>query len=362
MASVDLVPLVDEGLGNTSYLVDLGDGRALVVDVSRDLRLLHQVMGRRGLRVAFAAETHLHSDFLSGACQLAARAGARALGSADGERAYPHSSLRDGDEVDLGGLRLRVLATPGHTHEHLSYLLLDGDRPAGVFTGGSLLVGAAARSDLVSPEKTEALARAQYASLRRLARLPDEVAVWPTHGAGSFCTTPAGAERTSTIGREKATNPLLNVPGEDAFVAALTSSVGSFPPYFLRLPEINRIGPPPVDRLPTLAGLNPAQVQAYDEDVVVGYWTTIKFSGALDPERHDEMITRLNERTARAEARMEIALDSIDTEALKIEEDAQALHAAELVKQFKLEMGMEEGAPARAPGTGPRSCPSRGRR
>ena len=126
----------------------------------------------------------------------------------------------DGDEVDLGGLTLRAWSTPGHTGEHVAYLLADGDTVLGVFTGGSLLVGAAARTDLVAPEQTEPLARAQYASLRRLATLPDATAVWPTHGAGSFCSAPPGAERTTTIGREKATNPLLAAENEDAFVAA----------------------------------------------------------------------------------------------------------------------------------------------
>ncbi|MDX8056796.1 rhodanese-like domain-containing protein, partial [Lentzea sp. BCCO 10_0798] len=107
---------------------------------------------------------------------------------------------------------------------------------------GSLIVGAAARTDLVSPDRTEELARAQYASLRRLAELPDDVAVWPTHGAGSFCSAPPGADRTSTIGREKATNPLLRAADEDAFVKELLGSLGSYPPYFRRLGEINRQG------------------------------------------------------------------------------------------------------------------------
>lgn len=242
MSTVEVIPLVDEGLGNSAYLLDLGDGRAMVVDVSLDLREALRLARRRGLTVAFAADTHLHADFLSGARQLSATEGTRVLASAAGHREFTHSGLRDCDEVDLGGLRLRALGTPGHTHEHLSFLLLDGDKPVGVFTGGSLLVGAAARTDLVSPEQTEALARAQYASLQRLAGLPDEVAVWPTHGAGSFCSAPPGAERTSTIGREKATNPLLRTTDEDSFVAALAGSLGSFPPYFLRLGEINRRG------------------------------------------------------------------------------------------------------------------------
>ncbi|OLT43769.1 hydrolase [Saccharomonospora sp. CUA-673] len=262
MSTIDIVPLVDEGLGNSAYLLDLGDGRAMVVDVSLDLRESSRLARRRGLTVAFAADTHLHADFLSGARQLSATEGTQVLASAAGHREFTHSGLRDGDEVDLGGLRLRALGTPGHTHEHLSFLLLDGDKPVGVFTGGSLLVGAAARTDLVSPEQTEALARAQYASLRRLAELPDDVVVWPTHGAGSFCSAPPGAERTSTIGREKATNPLLRAADEDAFVAALLGSLGSFPPYFLRLGEINRRGPAVLDQPPALAPLSVAEVRA----------------------------------------------------------------------------------------------------
>lgn len=242
MAAVEVIPLVDEGLGNSAYLVDLGDGRALAVDVSLDLRAVHAAARQRGLRVAFAADTHLHADFLSGARHLGATEGVRVLASAAGHREFAHDGLHDGDDVDLGGLRLRALTTPGHTHEHVAFLLSDGETPVGVFTGGSLIVGAAARTDLVSPEQTEALARAQYASLRRLATLPDELAVWPTHGAGSFCSAPPGTERTSTIGREKATNPLLNVADADAFVGRLLGSLGSFPPYFRRLPEVNRHG------------------------------------------------------------------------------------------------------------------------
>jgi len=258
---VAVVPLVDEGLGNSAYLVDLGDNRALVVDASRDLRAVRAAAEERNLRVAFAADTHLHADFLSGARQLAASDGATVLASAAGGREFGHTRLSDGDEVDLGGLRLRALGTPGHTDEHLAFVLLDGQRPLGVFTGGSLLVGAAARTDLVDPERTEELARAQYRSVLRLLTLPDEVAVWPTHGPGSFCSAPTGAERTSSIGREKATNPLLRAADEDGFVASLLGSLGSFPPYFLRLAEINRRGPAPTDPRP-LRPLDPTTVSA----------------------------------------------------------------------------------------------------
>jgi hydroxyacylglutathione hydrolase len=255
-ASPVIVPLVDDGLGNSAYLVDLGDGRALAVDPCLDLRSLYDVAGRRGLSVAFTAETHLHADFLTGSVQLAAAHGAEVLGSAAGGRAFYHRGLGEGDEVDLGGLTLRAMATPGHTPEHLSYLLLDGAEQLAVFTGGSLLVGAAARTDLCGAESTESLARAQYRSLHRLVdELADDTPVLPTHGAGSFCSAPPGAERTTTIGAERARNPLLAAPDEDAFVVALLASLGSYPAYFTRLGELNRLGPAVVPGSPVLEAL-----------------------------------------------------------------------------------------------------------
>jgi hydroxyacylglutathione hydrolase len=254
--------LVDEGLGNSAYLVDLGDGRALAVDPSRDLRQLRALAQRHRLRVAFTAETHLHADFVSGSVQLAAVDGTTVVASAAGARDFPHRGLVEGEEVDFGGLRLRALATPGHTLEHLSYLLLDGAVPLAVFTGGSLIVGSAARTDLSGDGRTEELARAQYRSVRRLvSELPDDTPVLPTHGAGSFCSAPAGSKRTSTIGREKATNPLLATPDEDTFVRALVGGLGSYPPYFARLGEINRHGPDPVAEPVSLRGLDAATVR-----------------------------------------------------------------------------------------------------
>jgi hydroxyacylglutathione hydrolase len=273
MADQVVVALRDEGLGNTSYLVDLGNGDALAVDPSRDLRALRTAARERGLRVAVVAETHLHADFLSGAVQLAADGGARIVASAAGDREFPHQGLRDEEEIDLGGLTLRALATPGHTGEHLSYELRDAARTLGVFTGGSLIVGGAARTDLVDPARTEELSRAQFGSLRRLAALPDEAVVWPTHGAGSFCTAgPADRALASTIAHERATNPLLRVADEDAFVAMMRDALGSFPPYFLRLAEENRRGPavlpdrlsvPAVEPVPGLDVVDARPASAY---------------------------------------------------------------------------------------------------
>jgi hydroxyacylglutathione hydrolase len=268
---VELTAVVDEGLGNSCYLLGLGDGSGLVVDPPRDLRALRAASEKAGLRIRFAADTHLHADFLSGAVQLAHDDGARVLASAAGRREFLHRGLGEGDEVDLGGLRLTALATPGHTDEHLSFLLRDGGRPVGVFTGGSLIVGSAARTDLLGSDRAEELARAQFASLRRLSSLPADTAVWPTHGAGSFCTAPPGAQRTSTIGRELATNPLLGIEDEDRFVGRLLGSLGSFPPYFLRLAELNRRGPEVLDpaRSGQLAQLPVSTVQGLRGDGAV---------------------------------------------------------------------------------------------
>lgn len=272
-ASTAVVPItiVDEGLGNTCHLLDLGDGSALVVDPPRDLRTVVATAREHGLRIRFAADTHLHADFLSGAAQLAHEFGTTVLASAAGRRAFEHRGLAEGDQVDLGGLRLTALATPGHTDEHLSFLLGDGERPVGVFTGGSLIVGSAARTDLLGRDRTEALTRAQFHSLQRLGELPARTAVWPTHGAGSFCSAPPGAERTSTIGQELATNPLLQVGDEDAFVQTLLDSLGSYPTYFRRLTEINRRGPQILDlHAPArLAPLSPSLVRTMRGDGAV---------------------------------------------------------------------------------------------
>jgi glyoxylase-like metal-dependent hydrolase (beta-lactamase superfamily II)/rhodanese-related sulfurtransferase len=242
MATIHAV--VDEGLGNSAYVVELGDGRALAVDPARDPTPYLELARWRRLQIAYAAETHLHADFLTGSRELAAVAGAQVLAPRASRLGFPHRGLEDGEEVDLGGLTLRTLATPGHAPEHVSYLLLDGGRPVALFSGGALLVGTVARTDLAGPELTEPLARAAYRSLhQRLLSLPDELAVYPTHGAGSFCAAPAGAARTTTIGAERRHNRLLAAPDEDAFVAQLLASFGSFPPYFLRLRERNRVGP-----------------------------------------------------------------------------------------------------------------------
>lgn len=260
-----LIPIVDEGLGNSTYLLALGAGLALVLDPERDVRQVRAEARRLGLTIAFAAETHLHADFISGVRELAETEGATVLAPEVGPRGFAHTGLKDGEQAKVGAYTLRALATPGHSPEHLSYLLLDGDRLVGVFTGGSLMVGNAGRTDLVSPDMTVPLARAQYRSLQLLMELPDETPVWPTHGAGSFCSSGSGG-RTTTIGRERATNRLLQVAGEDSFVDALLGSLGTFPDYFLRLGEVNLRGPVVLTAAPAPSALSFEQVISFRDE------------------------------------------------------------------------------------------------
>jgi glyoxylase-like metal-dependent hydrolase (beta-lactamase superfamily II)/rhodanese-related sulfurtransferase len=255
MAAPRPVAFVDDGLGNSAYLLDLGDGRALVVDPARDATPYMAAADRAGLAIAFTVETHLHADFLTGSRELAAR-GATVLAPRAAGIEWPHRGFDDGDTIDLGGMQLEAVATPGHTPEHLSWLLRDGDHPTALFSGGSLLVDAVARTDLIASDQTEPLARALWRSLQRVLTLPDDVAVYPTHGAGSFCAVPTRGERITTVGRERAANPLLSAADEDAFVAQLLGGYGTFPSYFLRLRERNRRGPdvlgapfPPLDAI-----------------------------------------------------------------------------------------------------------------
>ncbi len=238
----DIVPIIDEGLGNSSYLVPLGDRRALVVDPRRDPTPYLELAEKLDLRLAFVAETHLHADFISGSRELAAF-GAAILAPLASHLAGLHHGLEDGEEVDLGGLTLRALATPGHTPEHLAYLLLDGIKPLALFSGGAVLPGGVARPDLIGPKETEPLAHDLYRSAhQRLGGLPDDLPVYPTHGAGSFCSAGAGEQRTTSLGKERHENPLFNAAAEDAFVKTLLDGLGTYPPYFLRLRTVNQRG------------------------------------------------------------------------------------------------------------------------
>lgn len=260
---IEIVSIVDEGLGHSSYVVNLGDGAALVVDPARFPERQRQIAAEHGWRIAWTADTHSHADYISGSPELAA-AGATFLASSGAGLEVEHEAIDAGEAVQLAAaVTLRAIATPGHTPDHLAYLLLiDGD-PQALFSGGSLMVGALGRTDLLGDEHREELARDLYRALRaEILTLPDGLAVYPTHGSGSFCSAPSGSARTTTIGQERATNSLLTIDDEDEFVTTLISGLGSFPGYFRELPEINRRGPRLYLGLPSLARLDVETVQS----------------------------------------------------------------------------------------------------
>ncbi|HLU71188.1 MAG TPA: MBL fold metallo-hydrolase [Nonomuraea sp.] len=250
---MDVITFPTPGLGDQSYLLT-HEGQGILVDPQRDIDRFLRAAEERGVEPRFVLETHLHNDYVSGAEQAALRSGAELVLPAASGAAYRHTPAFHLEDIHGGGLTIRPVHTPGHTPEHTSYLiLLDGEMTA-VFTGGSLLIGAAGRTDLLGPERARSLARLQHGSLRRLARLPREVEVFPTHGAGSFCTSGGAGRTTSTIGAERDRNPLLWIDDADDFADRLLAAPKPIPAFYPFMGPANTLGVPPMPpvRVPEL--------------------------------------------------------------------------------------------------------------
>ncbi|HEY4026255.1 MAG TPA: rhodanese-like domain-containing protein [Candidatus Dormibacteraeota bacterium] len=231
-------------LGDSSYVIASG-GEVAVVDPQRDLDRLEAVLCEVGGRLVAVLETHVHNDYVSGGPALAAARGAEYVVPAGSGCTADHRAIEDGGEVRAGHAVLRALRTPGHTPHHTSYELLLSGRAAAIFTGGSVLVGACGRTDLLGPELAEELTRAQYRSAQRIGERPDPTVLGPTHGAGSFCSSSGtGGETWTTVGREKVVNLVFLAPDEDSFVAGHLSARLDFPAYYLEMAPINRAGAP----------------------------------------------------------------------------------------------------------------------
>ncbi|MDA8072922.1 MAG: rhodanese-like domain-containing protein [Actinomycetota bacterium] len=233
-------------LGNAAHVViERASGVAVVVDPVRDIGQYLDVVAAEAVELAWALETHVHNDFVSGARELVASAGTRLGASGDAGLRYPYERLGDGDEIEVGSWRLRVLATPGHTPEHVAYVLVDpAGEPQALFSGGALMVGTAARTDLFGPALSWRFAHDLERSLKeKILELSDHVVVYPTHGGGSFCAAGAGSELTTTIGAERAANPLATARSSRQFVIrALTA--GTYPSYYARMRSLNQAGAP----------------------------------------------------------------------------------------------------------------------
>lgn len=250
----------DEKLAQAAYLVGCqATGEALVIDASRDIDPILDAAASEGLRVTRVTETHIHADFVSGSRELARRTGARPHLSDEGGRDWRYGwgeeegavLLKDGSVIEVGNLRLEVIHTPGHTPEHVVFLLTDtagADRPMGIFTGDFVFVGDVGRPDLLEKAAKvagtmEAGARSLFRSLRKLDHHPDWLQLWPGHGAGSACGKGLGAVPQTTLGYERLFNPGLTISDEDAFVAWVLEGQPEPPAYFAEMKRVNRDGP-----------------------------------------------------------------------------------------------------------------------
>jgi len=251
----------DEGLAQASYLIACdGSGEAVVIDANRDISQYLAVAAAERLRITRVTETHIHADFVSGSRELARRTGATLLLSAEGGRDWQYAFatsdhatlLHDGDAFHAGRVRFEVLHTPGHTPEHLAFLVTDlatSSHPVGLLSGDCLFVGDVGRPDLLEraakvANTMEDAAHALFRSLQRLRELPDFVQLWPGHGAGSACGKALGALPQSTIGYERVANWGMTTIDEDAFVREVLAGQPEPPPYFAEMKRINRDGPP----------------------------------------------------------------------------------------------------------------------
>lgn len=260
-----------EGLGHASYLVGSEQtGEALLFDVRRDVDAYFATARNHDLRVTSVCDSHGHNDYLSGLTEVSVRSEVEVWGSAEADLGYDHRPVADGDRIEMGGVGIEVLHTPGHTPEHISLLLYDGDHgdePAILLSGGALLVGDLARPDLLGdPDDTEEAAR-QYCHMiqTKLLELPDHVLVYPTHVAGSLCGGSIGSRLSTTVGYERRTNDLLaEVASADDFVASCLdlTDLPAVPPYWRRMRQQNLRGVDPLGTVGEPPALTARAVEA----------------------------------------------------------------------------------------------------
>ncbi len=260
-------------IAHSSYIL-AGSRSCAVVDPQRDVDIYLDAARELGVTITHVLHTHLHADFISGHMDLAHIAGAKIYAPRAGNCAFDHVPLAEGDTITLEDMEPHVLETPGHTPEHIAYVVTDlsrGADPVGVFVGDTLFVGDVGRPDLF-PDIAAELAEQLYHSLHdKLLKLPDFCEVYPAHGAGSLCGRAIGAKRLSTIGYERRYNPALQIADKGEFIHSLTSDMPPAPDHFSRCSDDNRRGPARLAELPAPEPLAPAQFAARmaQPDVVV---------------------------------------------------------------------------------------------
>lgn len=249
-----------KGIAHSSYLLG-GTKTCAIIDPQRDVDIYMEAANSLGLKIKHIFETHLHADFVSGHIEFAKKTDVKIYAPESGKCRFEHVALAEGDLIEIEDMVINVLETPGHTPEHMSYVITDrsrGDDPVGVFCGDTLFVGDVGRPDLF-PGKAKELASNLYDSLHeKLLKLPDFCEVYPAHGAGSLCGRAMGAKRTSTIGYERKYNAALLIKDRDEFIKSLTTNMPPAPDHFSRCSDINRKGPNLLRHLPVLEEIEPA--------------------------------------------------------------------------------------------------------
>ncbi|MGQ1796251.1 MBL fold metallo-hydrolase [Kocuria oceani] len=258
---MDITVIDTPQLGDRSYLVHDGTV-ALVVDAQRDIDRVEAAAEKAGVRVTHVAETHIHNDYVTGGYVYARKHGAAYLVNAADDVSFDRTPIADGETVRVGGMTVKAVATPGHTHHHLSFVVEHGEEQA-VFSGGSVLYGSVGRTDLLGREHTVGLAHDQYASARRLAQEAGvEAALYPTHGFGSFCSSgPATGASGSTMGEQLETNHVYTDPDEEHFVTELIANLTAYPNYYVHMGPANAAGPSAPD-LSVPESLAPEELRA----------------------------------------------------------------------------------------------------
>ncbi|MDQ3685395.1 MAG: MBL fold metallo-hydrolase, partial [Acidobacteriota bacterium] len=277
-------------LAHASYMIG-SEGMAAVVDPQRDIEQYVAEAEAHGLKIKYVVETHLHADFVSGHRELAARTGAEVVFSRETGVTFPHRAVGDGDEINVGKVTLRIMATPGHTPESMSVLVIDrevSDEPQKILTGDTLFIGDVGRPDLAGGRgfTPQTMAGMLYDSLHeKILKLDDRVEVYPAHGAGSMCGRNISKETSSTIGEQRRFNYALAPMARDEFVRMMTADLPEAPAYFSRDAEINRTGASALDRIARPAPLAPEEVQslAKEKHIVLDVRTAEDFGAGHVP-------------------------------------------------------------------------------
>lgn len=268
----------DEKIAHASYMVGCqATGEALVIDPGRDIQIYLDEAEAQEMKIIASTETHIHADFVSGSRELAAQVGAKLYLSDEGDENWKyqfldqvdHQLVYDGSTFMIGNIKVEVMHTPGHTPEHISFIITDtagADKPMGIFTGDFVFVGDIGRPDLLEQAAgimgtAEPGARRMFHSIQRFKQLPDYMQIWPAHGAGSACGKALGAIPSSTVGYEKLFNAAMAYEDEDAFVKALLSGQPEAPKYFAMMKKLNKEGPAVLNGLPQPVELDAEHLQ-----------------------------------------------------------------------------------------------------